>query len=364
MHRKGRAPSQRFRFEQYISHLENHGYQCVYSTLISETDDRHYHGQGHLVRKIWIGLKAGLIRLRDVLRMNRFDIIFISRRAFLTESMLFERLFRWSRAKLVFDIDDAIWIDAVSPFNRRFAWLKGRSNTANIVKIVDLVFAGNAHIADFARKHNPSVVIVPTTIDTASYLPMPPAPKKNESVVVGWSGSWSTIQHFRLAIPALTKVKARYGDKIRFKVIGDANYREESLGIRGIGWNETTEVEDLSEIDIGIMPLPDDQWSWGKCGLKGLQYMALEIPTLMSPVGVNQEIIDHGNNGFLCETEAEWVDCLVRLIEDPALRSRLGKAGRQTVVEKYSVDSWVETYCNQFDQLCGSRSVNDETNSL
>lgn len=335
MHRRGRAPSQRFRFEQYLEYLTENGIAWDYSVLISKADDRHYHGKGKLWRKAWIGLKAIFIRLRDVMRMNRYDVIFISRRAFLTESMFFERLFRKSRAKIIFDIDDAVWIDAVSDYNKRFAWLKGKSNTANVIKLSDLVFAGNAYLADYARQYNSHVVIVPTTIDTDAYIPSYNA--NHSPVVIGWSGSWSTIQHFRLAIPALEILKAKYADRIRIKVIGDGNFKYESLGIQGLPWKEETEVEDLREMHIGIMPLPDSEWAWGKCGLKGLQYMALEIPTLMSPVGVNKEIITHGVNGFLCNTTEEWVSCLESLVQDVDLRIRIGKAGRKTVEDRYSV---------------------------
>ncbi len=354
MHRKGRAPSQRFRFEQYLDYLTSQGFVCHYSTLISASDDPFYHGKGHLLKKVLIGMKALLIRIRDVLRMNQYDIIFISRRAFLTETMFFEWIFSHSRASIVFDIDDAIWIDAVSDYNRKFAWLKGKSNTQNIVRLSDLVFAGNRYIADFALRHNESVVIVPTTIDTAMYKPADKA--ERSEVVIGWSGSWSTIQHFRLAIPALRLLKARYQDRIRFKVIGDKNFHEESLGIVGDAWVEATEVKDLLEIDIGLMPLPDDQWSWGKCGLKGLQYMALEIPTLMSPVGVNNEIIQHGINGYLCLTQEDWVNSLTVLIEDAQLRKSIGKAGRQTVVDRYSVDAWKSAYKRHFEWVTGDRT--------
>jgi glycosyltransferase involved in cell wall biosynthesis len=99
------------------------------------------------------------------------------------------------------------------------------------------------------------------------------------------------------------------------------------------------------------MPLPDDEWAKGKCGLKGLQYMALEIPTLMSPVGVNTEIIQNGVNGYLPDKENEWVDILSGLIENKELRERIGKAGRQTVVNKYSVEAWKQKYLDNFNKL-------------
>ena len=138
-------------------------------------------------------------------------------------------------------------------------------------------------------------------------------------------------------------MKTNFGDKVSFKIIGDKNYYCNELGIQGEPWIAASEIEDLSKIDIGIMPFPDDEWAKGKCGLKGLQYMALEIPTLMSPVGVNSEIIQEGVNGYLPNTEDEWVAALTALIEDATLRERIGKEGRKTVVDRYSVHAWKQS---------------------
>jgi glycosyltransferase involved in cell wall biosynthesis len=213
-----------------------------------------------------------------------------------------------------------------------------------------MVFAGNQYLADYAAQFNKNIVIVPTTIDTEIYVPK----KKGTSpqtICIGWSGSFSTIQHFAIAIPALKRIKEKFGSKVVFRIIGDANYYCKELETQGMAWIAETELEDLSEIDIGIMPLPDDQWSKGKCGLKGLQYMALGIPTLMSPVGVNTEIIQHGVNGYLPGSEDEWVDILSKLTENEDCRSRIGDAGRQTVIEKYSVEAWKEKYLEYFNRL-------------
>jgi glycosyltransferase involved in cell wall biosynthesis len=119
-------------------------------------------------------------------------------------------------------------------------------------------------------------------------------------------------------------------------VIGDASYRIEGAVIEALDWNARNELADLSQIDIGIMPLPDDEWARGKCGLKALQYMALGIPTVLSPVGVNREIARDGA-AILAGTEAEWCDALCALIDDASLRLRLGQAGRTRVVSDYSV---------------------------
>jgi glycosyltransferase involved in cell wall biosynthesis len=348
-HRKDRAPNQRFRFEQYFAFLQAHGFECELSPLIKAEDDAYFYGRGSYLQKIRIGLKAVSRRMKNILQKNDYDIIFIAREAFMTGSTFFEKQFRRSRAKIVYDFDDAIWINVVSESNRALAWLKDAGKTSKIIGMADLVFAGNAFLASYARKFNSNVVIVPTTIDTDLYTPRYNASK--QTVVIGWSGSVSTIEHFQHAIPALQKLKEKFGDRIKIKVIGDGNYRMEALGIQGLPWKHSTELEDLRDIDIGIMPLPDNEWTWGKCGLKGLQYMALEIPTIMSPVGVNKEIILDGVNGFLAESTEDWMNKLSQLIEHEALRVKLGKAGRQTVVEKYSVKSQQENYLHHFNSL-------------
>lgn len=179
------------------------------------------------------------------------------------------------------------------------------------------------------------MVIIPTTIDTNKYTL-----KENgddSKVIIGWSGSVTTIPHFEMAVDFLKEIKRRYGDKVEFKVIGDKKYFHDELQIQGMDWNKTTEVDDLKEMDIGIMPLANDEWAHGKCGLKGLQYMALGVPALMSPVGVNTTIVKDGENGFLPGSHEEWVDKLSQLIDSKEMRKEMGLKGRKTVEQYYSV---------------------------
>jgi glycosyltransferase involved in cell wall biosynthesis len=337
-HRPNRSPSQRFRFEQYIPFLESNGFSCEISHIINEKDDKVLYEGRSFVRKLRLLIRAIFIRWKAIKKVKQSDIVFVQREALMIGSTWFERQVKRSKAKFVFDFDDSIWILDTSEVNKKWEWLKDTSKTKKLIAMADLVIAGNNYLANYALLYNKNVVTVPTTVDTEIFQPN--FSKKNtESVCIGWSGSHTTIKHFKYILPVLKKLKQRYNSKINFLVIGDENFSDEELGIKGQPWKKDNEVELLNTIDIGLMPLPDDQWSEGKCGLKGLTYMALEIPTIMSPVGVNKEIIQHGKNGFLADSENEWFETLSQLIEKPELRKVIGQKGRNTVKEKYSVNA-------------------------
>ncbi len=344
LHRNNRSPGQRYRHEQYINYLEENGIHCEFSPLLSEKGDKIFYGSGGFIQKVFIGLSALLKRLRDVRRANQFDIIYIYRDSFFFGTFI-ERMLARKKPKLIFDFDDAIWLSDINPKQGIFNLLKNPSKTAKITALCDTVIVGNEFLADYARQFNSNIHIIPSTIDFSQYQV---EKMSNEKVCIGWTGSFSTIKHFESISSALKELKDRFQDRIYFKLIGDESYENNELEIKGIKWKAKTEAQDLSELDIGLMPLPDDEWSKGKCAMKGLQYMALEIPTIMSPVGVNKDIIEEGVNGFLATTKEEWVDKLSQLIESAGLRERLGKAGRKTVEKNYSVeankDKWLAVF--------------------
>lgn len=351
-HRPNRSPSQRFRFEQYLGYLKENGYDYDFSYLISEKEDRSFYRSGNLILKIYVVLKSLIKRSLDCWKANRYDIVFVQREAFMIGSVFFEKRFARSKAKLVYDFDDAIWMLDTSAANKKYEWLKDPGKTSKIIGMSDLVIAGNAYLATYAKQYNQKTVTIPTTVDTAIFRPIE-KPATKDRICIGWSGSITTIKHFEFALPFLHTLKEKYGDQVYFKVIGDETYRYTPLDIQGIAWNSSTEALDMQEIDIGIMPLPDDEWAKGKCGLKGLLYMALEIPTLMSPVGVNTEIISHGVNGYLPANTEDWVEKISLLIESPAIRKQIGQEGRKTVIERFSVLSQQPNYLKYFNELLG-----------
>ena len=348
-HRKDRSPSQRFRFEQYLEYFQQNGFTYELSPLLNERDDTLFYSKGNWFQKLFLVIRCFKKRLKDVKNATNFDIIFIQREAFFTGTTYFEKKLNQLPVKVIFDFDDSIWLPNVSPGNKKLEWLKNYNKTKTLIGLSDFVIAGNQYLADYANQFNQYVHIIPTTIDTAYHVPLKSDSKSK--ICIGWTGTATTIKHFEMAIPVLLKLQQKYKDKIYFKVIGEGKYTNEILAINGTSWNLKTEIEDLQEIDIGIMPLPNDEWAKGKCGFKGLQYMALEIPTIMSPVGVNTSIINEGINGYLADSDEDWISKLSNLIESEELRQKIGEAGRKTIKEKYSVAANQQKYVDLFKNI-------------
>ena len=346
-HRINRSPSQRYRFEQYFSFLEKKGFECELSYIISAKDDVYFYSKGHFIWKIWIFFKAFCTRIKDRFRYKNYDIVFVQREAIMIGITYFERSIRKTKAKFIFDFDDSIWLMDTSEGNKKFEWLKDPEKTARNIRHANLVIAGNAYLADYARHYNKNIKIIPTTIDTEVHKPLH---LKKDKITIGWSGSLTTIKHFEYALDFLKIIKKKY-PQVEICVVSDGVYTNDEIDIKGIAWSSETEVQSINSFSIGIMPLPNDEWAKGKCGLKGLSYMACEIPTIMSPVGVNTEIIKHGENGFLASSTEEWVEYLSKLIESEELRNKMGKAARETVLKEYSVLSQQENYLKAFEEV-------------
>jgi glycosyltransferase involved in cell wall biosynthesis len=347
-HRKGRSPGQRFRFEQYLEFLEDNNFEVNFSYLLNEWDDKHFYNKSSFFSKVYILLKSYIKRYIEVRSYNQYDVVFIYREAFFTGTTYFERKVAQSKAKLIFDFDDSIWLNDVSEGNKKWEWLKNENKTKEIIGVADLVFVGNQYLVDYVKQFNNNVKLIPTTIETSYHYPNKDGRGK---ICIGWTGSSTTLKYFEDVIPILLKIKNIYGDKVSFRVIVDVEKYYNEIDVKTTPWSLSTEIEELNKIDIGIMPLPDDEWAKGKCGFKGLQYMALEIPAIMSPVGVNNEIIENGVNGFLADTKEEWVTVLSNLIESKSLRKEIGVNARNTVVEKYSMESQKMNYLNEFQKL-------------
>jgi len=342
-HRLNRSPGQRFRCEHFIPILEEKGFECTYANLLNAWDDEHFYNKTAFLQKIWILTKSFYKRLIHSIQARNYDIIFIYREAFMIGTTFFERLLYMWGNPIIYDFDDSIWLNDTSEGNKQFAWLKNSKKTNTIINLAHTVIVGNKYLAEYASQFNEHIQIIPTTIDT-KYHTRTINNIESHSICIGWTGTETTLKHYTTIIPVLQTIKQKYGNRVKFKIISNVPYYNTDLDIEYVNWNAASEIHDLQTIDIGIMPLPNDEWSKGKCGFKGLQYMSLEIPSILSPVGVNTEIIEHGVNGFLAETDLEWEQCLSTLIEDVELRKTLGKAGRKTIEDRFSIHSQKDKY--------------------
>lgn len=327
-----RNPSQRYRIEQWEPLLAERGVEITYKPFESAELNRVLYQPGRLATKLKLVSEALVRRFSDVRAAGGFDAVYILREAALLGPPLFERMLKGAGVPFIFDFDDAVFVPYVSPSNGYLSYLKFPGKTRAICRMAAHVMAGNSYLADYARQVNDRVTVIPTTIDTLKYTVEEREP--NDVPVIGWSGSHSTAQHLATLRRALQRLAER--ERFRLRVVGAPGFEIEGVDVEALEWRSATEVADLRPLDIGIMPVPDDEWSRGKCGLKALQYMALAVPTVCSPVGVNSEIIRDGENGCLAATDDEWVEKLTLLLHSPELRERLGRAGRATVEANYA----------------------------
>ena len=326
----------RFRIAQFIPYLEAHGFDVTLRALFTPEFFRFVYRPGHYLRKALRFMGLAVKQLESLRDVSQFDVVFIYREVFPIGPAFAEWLLtRGNRPPVVFDFDDAIFLPSVSEANRMIGGLKFPQKVAGIVRRSRHVIAGNEYLASFARRYNPAVTMLPTCVDTTRFVPSntPPA---GDRPVVGWIGSPTTAAYIRGLGAVLQQAYARHRFTLRVSGAGEL-VRVDGIPVESPEWSLAREVELFNTCDVGVYPLADDEWSKGKCGFKAIQFMACGVPVVASAVGVNREIIEDGVNGLLASTESEWVEKLGRLLADPELRRRLGRAGRVTVEQRYSL---------------------------
>ncbi len=327
------SPGQRFRIEQWQLILSESGVEITYAPFENDELRAVLYESGQVIKKIGAVTRNMARRSAELANATDYDLVYIFREAALLGPPWFERRIARLGVPVIFDFDDAVFVSYKSPSNGYLSYLKFPGKTAEICRLATHIMAGTDYLADYARQNNDNVTIITTTIDTEKYTFLEKS-KEPETITIGWSGSFSTIQHLDTVRDVLQEMAVT--ERFRLRVIGSPVYKVPGVETEALQWRSETEIEDLRHIDIGIMPLPDEDWTKGKCGLKALQYMALGIPTICSPVGVNSTIIQDGVNGFLATGKAEWIEKIMRLMHSAKLRRDLGRAGRDTVERKYS----------------------------
>ncbi|MEM7678271.1 MAG: glycosyltransferase family 4 protein [Myxococcota bacterium] len=334
------AASTRVRFLQYAPYLAEHGFELTLSPLFSDAYLQERFRSNRTPPRAVVAAYAR--RLHALFSVTRWDLAMVHYELFPYLPGMLERALTALRMPYVYDFDDAIfhmYDQHQRPLVRRLLGQK----LGPILSGASAVIAGSRYLAQYAQRFNAEVHQVPTVVDMDRYSVRSPSKDDDRAspLTVGWIGSPSTSAYLAPIAPALERFAARHGG-LRLVAVGARPFEIPGVEVDVRPWSEATEIRDLHEADVGIMPLPDEPWARGKCAFKLIQYMAVGLPTVASPVGANNDVVTP-NTGLMATTTDEWVRALEKLHADPALRHRMGQTGRQRVIEHYSVASQRET---------------------
>jgi glycosyltransferase involved in cell wall biosynthesis len=341
------SPGQRFRFEQYLPVLISGNYKFKISSFYSLKGWLGLYVTGSFFRKAINVIRGFFRRGIDLFKVSRYDYIYLYREATPVGPPVFEWLIaKVLKKKIIYDFDDAIWLPIVSEHNKIAMRVKWFSKISSICKWSYRVSVGNNFLASFAAKYNNSVVVIPTVVDTENgHNKIQQHDSKN--VAVGWTGTFSTLKYLDIVLPVIKRLQEK--NDFTFIVIANKDPKLSLKRYQFIQWDKKSEVEDLSMMHIGLMPLYDSPLEKGKCGFKAIQYMSLGIPAVVSPVGVNTDIVMHNKNGFVANTETEWEYYIEQLLLQPELRKQLGKESYQYIEKKYSVKATAADFLKLFN---------------
>ncbi|MBW8051272.1 MAG: glycosyltransferase family 4 protein [Cytophagales bacterium] len=341
------APSQRFRFEQYFEILKKKGWGLRIYSFIDDHTWQILYERGHIFSKAYGILKGFIRRFHVLLIVKKYDYVYIHREATPIGPPISEWIIsKIIRKRVIYDFDDAVWMTDTSENNKIISSIKCHWKVSMICKWAYKVSCGNEFLCDYAKRFNKNVILNPSTIDN-SHIHSKIKDHNTDKVIIGWTGSHSTLEYLDIILPVIRKLETKYN--FEFWIISNKKPKFKLRSLVLVQWQKSTEVSDLLNLDIGLMPLNDDEWAKGKCGLKALQYMALGIPPVVSPVGVNKSIVDHKVDGYWCETSDDWYYYLEKLILDPGLRTEIGKCARDKVIKHYSVTSNKDNFLSLFN---------------
>lgn len=333
--RKG--ASSRLRTLQYLPYLETQGFEFTVQNLFNDAYLEALYKGGK--RSAFNVLNCYAKRFFTLFTINNYDLIWIEKELFPYLPISIEKLLSKLGYKYIVDYDDAIFHNYDLSKNMLVKLLLS-NKIEKVMKYSSCVLVGNYYLAQRAKNANAkNIHIIPTVVDYIKYEVEQKLP--NEVLTIGWIGSPST-QKYLLDLKYVFKEIVETNKNVRLLLVGahpNISEKIENIPVEVVDWDESTEVKNIKNMDIGIMPLVDGPWEKGKCGYKLIQYMACGIPVIASPVGVNKEIIEKSNSGFLADNDSEWIEYLNRLINSNQLRILMGSDGQLAVKNQYSLQS-------------------------
>jgi glycosyltransferase involved in cell wall biosynthesis len=333
----GHAPGQRSSIELWQSVLAPVGINIHYSPFESERLHEVLYQRGHYATKIKEMVRAYVERIKLLGDLKQFDAVFVYREAALLGPAFLEKMVARRGLPIIYQLDDPLFIPYTSPSNGYLSYLKFFGKIADICRLSKVVMVNSTQIREYVSQYNQNIWQVPSVVDTKQYVYRPELlDRQSSEVCIGWSGSPTTIGNIRVIAGALRKLAVEV--KHRVHLIGGTEFDLPGVEYVAQKWSAETEVDDLRKMQVGMVPLPVNEWNKRKFYMKTAQYMALGIPTVATPLGSNPEVVQHGVTGFLADSENEWVEYLKLLINDRELRLRMSQAAAQAAQEKYSLE--------------------------
>lgn len=343
----GTTPGPRSSIELWERVLAPEGITFEYSAFESQRLHEIIYQPGRTFEKVKETLVCYGRRIAELRRVNGFDAVLVNREATLIGPALIERLAA-RRRPIIYQLDDPLYIPYRSPSNGYLSYLKVFGKVGAIARLSRVVVVNSPQHREYAERFAKDVRTVPSMIDAGVYN-YRPKPIENGPVTIGWSGSSSTMRNLQVIRPVLKVLGER--DDVRLHFIGGSDFNLPEVRHTAQAWSAETEVEDLRRFDIGLLPLPVDEWTKRKFYLKLVQYMALGIPAVCTPLGSNPTVVEEGVTGFLANTSAEWLDAIGRLIADGDLRRAMGRHAAKIAAERYTVQANTEAIVGAFRAL-------------
>ncbi len=348
-HPEGVAPGQRLKYEQYFPFFREAGYEVVVSPFMSDRFWNIVYKPGRYPEKVFWTIMGYFRRFFDLFRLPFYDGIYIFLWVTPFGPPFFERLYGLLNKNILYDIDDLVYLRHSSKANGIIERLKGRDKPIALMKMAKHVIVCTPHLDEFVQQHNPRTTDISSTINTDTYQVV--NDYSNERVpVLGWSGSHSTSKYMHLLRKVLLRLQADRPFKLI--VMGDTSFHMEGIKDQeAVAWSEAAEVPTLQRFDVGLYPLPNEEWVLGKSGLKALQYMAVGVPVVATAIGANFRVVKHEATGYLVNNEEEWYQALSHLLDDAESRARMGKAARQHVLDHYSLYANKDAYLKALEEV-------------
>ena len=344
----GTAAAQRLKYEQYLSALEKEGYSFTISNFQTKRFWAIIHKKGRTIEKIFWVFVGYMKRGFDLLRAPFFNGVFVTIWATPLGLPVYEHLLFLFNKNVIYDLDDMMFLNKVEHAESK--WLekvKGKRKPIVLMKKAKYVIVCTPKLEEIALGLNryKRVIDISSTFDTNRFVPVTRY-EQHEVTTIGWTGTHSTLQFLESLQPVLAELSKR--SKIKLLVIANREYHMKDVDTEFIPWREETEVEDLHRMEIGLYPIPANEWSLGKSSLKALTYMTIGIPFVATAYGTNYRIMENGVQGFLASTNEEWLNSLLALIHDVDLRKKMGMEGRKKVDKMFSVKANFSKYHTVF----------------